>query len=99
MGVLNQDQHWSLRRHDFQLAQQRTEDHRSLLLWTALHHRIAVVRRHRQEIGHQRQIAWGIIGHRLEQDLELVELRCRIVAWLKARAALELRNERVEWTI
>src|SRR6185369_545982 len=99
MGVLNDDQHGSLRRHPFRMAQQCAEGQLSLQLRTDLHHRVATVRRHRQEIGYQCQIAWRILRHRLENSLELIELRCRTVAWLEAGDALELRDERVEWAV
>src|SRR4029079_3679864 len=99
MGLLNYDRHGSLRRHPFQMAQQCAEGQLSLQLWSDLHHRVATVRRHRQEIGYQCQIGWRVLRNGIEKSLELIEFRRRTVAWLEAGDALELCDEWVEWAV
>src|SRR5260370_14495890 len=61
--------------------------------------RVGSIRRHRQQLGSERYVAWHIPRRRLEQGLELVEFCTGAAAWLEARGMLELSNERVEWAM
>ena len=96
VGVLEHDQDGALRRYAVELVEKRRESHLSLLLRADRQRRVAPVRRHRQQLGDERHIAWHIPRRRLEQGLQLVELRSGAAARLEARGPLELRNERVE---
>ena len=96
VGVLEHHQHGALRRGAVELVEKRREGHLSLLLRADRHCRVALVRRHRQQLGDQRHIARQIFCRRLEQGLQFVELRTGVAARLESRGLLELRNQRVE---
>ena len=85
-----------MRRRAVELVEKRGESHLALLLRADRQRRVALVRRHAQQLGDQRHVAWQIFRRRLEQSLQPVETSCRAAARLEARGPFELRNERVE---
>ena len=95
VGVLEHDQHGALRRSAVELVEQGGERHLPLLLRADRQCRIALVRRHSQQLGDERDIAWQISRRRLEQGREPVELCSGAAARFEIRRPLELRDERM----
>ena len=92
LGVFDHDQDGTLLAQPTDMIKQYGKGHLALLLWAPCQGRITLLRGQSQQFGDQRCVSRQVLRGRLEEGLQLVDLRGPGVA-RQARSLLELAND------